>query len=377
MTKLIELIPAYDRSRVTTDWKCPRARFLGYEVNGRGLAKETTSLPLSMGIAIHDSLATIAMATRDGFTPNIDDIATRAERQVRESLLEVSAGLDEKVTFAFEQGALVEGLIRGYYRFVWPRLVSQYPLILAVEEEMEYHHDGLIFMSKPDLIMGNDDTIVYVEFKSTASKREDWVNSWDTAVQLHSTIKAVEATKGLVVDSVIVQGLFKGFISYGRQNSVFCYAYKKFGNPPFTQDVVSYEYKAGLKRFPTWEMPGGVKAWVEGMPDATLQEQFPQTPPIMINQELVDAFFRQRATREHEIATASGLLNLPQDPEENQALLDRVFPQKWESCSPAYGGKCDFLRLCHSEVSDPLTSGFRPRDPHHALEMLRMEPSDV
>lgn len=371
--KVIPMIPLYDRSRVVQDWKCARSRYWAYEHVGRGIVKSATPLALFTGITIHDSLAAIAEATREGCEVPIDDIVGKAEQQMRESLLEVSGGVDASVEFAFEQAALVEGMLRGFYIHVWPRLMAKYPLILAIEEEMEYLHDGLIFMSKPDLILGNDEETVYVEYKSTSSKKEGWVNSWDTAVQLHSTIRAVEATKGLKVDAVIVQGLYKGYESYGKQNSPFCYAYARNGNPPFTADQISYEYKAGLKRTPTWKMPGGVKAWVEGMPFDVLQGQFPQTAPIFINDDLVDAFFRQRGLRENEIATASRLLADPASPEDNQALLDRVFPQKWEACSPYFGAGCDFKRLCHGHVNDPIGEGFEARTPHHQKELDQFE----
>src|SRR6185503_10738340 len=92
-------------------------------------------------------------------------------------------------------------------------------------------------------------------------------------------------------------------------SSPFCYAYKKSGNPPFTQDQVQYDYKAGFRRSPTWEMAGGVKAWVASMPDNVLADQFPMTAPIMVNDALVDKFFKQRLYREMEIANAIPFIN--------------------------------------------------------------------
>jgi len=378
MAKIIGLTPVYDRSRVVQDWKCPRSRYWGYEAYGKGIAPLSTSLELFTGITVHDSLSSIAEATKSGSTPDIDDIAGRASQQMLESLLEVAGDDPEKIEFAHEQAALVEGMLRGFNKHVWPRLIARYPFIHCIEQEMEYPHDGLIFMSKPDLIMGNDEETVYIEYKTTSSKKEGWVNSWDTAVQLHSTIKAVKATTGIDVDSVIVQGLYKGYESYGKQNSPFCYAYKRNGNPPFTTDAISYEYKPGFKRSPTWEMDGGVKAWVESMPEMVLAALFPQTAPIFINEDLVNSFFRQRATREKEIAdfvpyqnndgTPRGMFELEAgDPA--WAELDRVFPQRFDQCTPSFGRPCQFKRICHGEVTEPLLQGFVERVPHHAKEM--------
>jgi hypothetical protein len=364
----IPLKPLYDRSRVVQDWKCPRARYWGYEYGGLGIAKSSTSLELFIGITIHDSFAAIASDYVGTTALGIDLIASTAFKQVYEQLTLTSQTADA-VEFAKEQGSLVEGIVRGYHKHIWPRLTAQYPRILFVEEEMTYEHDDLIFMAKPDLIMANDESTVYVEFKSTKSKKDEWITSWDTAVQLHSTIRAVRATKGVDIDSVIIQGLYKGYESWGKQSSPFCYGYFRRGNPPFTRDDTTYEYKQGYRRIPTWEMDGGLKKWVEEMPEAVLANQFPQTAPIFVNDPLVDAFFRQRGFRENEIAKIM-------ETEPDEALLDFHFPQKFDQCQPAYGWKCEFIRLCHGHVTDPLSEGYVWRTPHHSTEVTRLEELD-
>ena len=190
--------------------------------------------------------------------------------------------------------------------------------------------------------------------------------SWQTAVQLHSTIRAVERSIGETIQRVIIQGLNKGYVSYEKQNSPFCYLYHKAGTPPFIKDIWSYEYKAGLKKYPTWMREGGVKQVVAEMPENILSQQFPQTPPIFINQGLVDSFFKQRAKREHAIRHARELLQVPGV--ETATILDEYFPQHFEECSPGWGTGCEFKRLCHGNVTDPLQLGFTMRQSHHQLE---------
>ncbi len=350
-------------------------RYLQYELEGKGIVSSSTAFPLWFGTTVHDGLAAIARGL------DIEEVAPVAEAQMRESLLKLTSGVEEEVSFAFEQGALVEGLLRGFHRHVWPRLLSEYPIILRIEEEMEYAHDGLLFMSKPDLVLAKEDRseIVYVEYKSTSSKKEGWINSWETAVQLHSTIKAIEATHGTKVDKVIVQGLYKGYESYGKQNSPFCYAYERKGTPPFTKDEVLYSWKAGFKKFPVWERAGGVRAWVAGMPEEVLGEVFPQAPPIFVKEELVEAFFRQRGWREKEIGLAMSMLE-GVDQESTAGLLDVAFPQRFDKCREPWGDggkgkKCDYLRICHGGVlpvsEGTPAAGFEWRAPHHLPEMER------
>ena len=369
MSKIIHL---WDRSRTTTDWSCPRKRYWNYHAFGTGITKESTSLELYLGVTVHDALAAIATLTQAGKTVDIDEIALAAAGQMRLNLVSPDGELDN-LEFAEEQACLVEGLIRGYYVHVWPRLMENYPDILAIEQECEYPIDASgayapdnptsIFMSKPDLVLGNKSTgdVVYYEYKTTSSKREQWINSWDTAVQLHSTIRAISHTLGMDVTNVIVQGLYKGYESYGKQSSPFCYAYRKPGNPPFTSEQIRYDFSAGFKRTPVWELPGGCKSWVAGMPSAVFAEQFPQTPPIFLDSALIDSFFEQRAAREQEIEFATTNLT---DVEEQLAF----FEQKFDVCQPSYGFSCPYKRLCFGHVPNPLENGYVRRESHHARE---------
>ena len=371
----------YDRSRVVTDWRCPRARYWQYEFNGRGIVSDSTSLELHMGTAVHDALAAIASEYQATGKVDIDAIATTASRGMYDSLMQFAVDENEAEgrTFAAEQAALVEGLVRGFYAHVWPTLTAAYPVILAIEQEMTYPQpDGLCFMAKPDLVvMDESEAVWYVEYKTTSSKKPSWVQSWQTAVQLHSTIRAIEATIGRDVTGVHVQGLYKGYESYGKQNSPFCYAYVKDAAPPFTAERVEYEYKPGFRRQPTWERPGGVAAWVAGMPANMLADQFPQAPPIFIKDDLVEAFFRQTSRREQEIAWAVGELaniaaEMPSTGHTTESLMDATFRQHFDQCVPAWGRPCSYRMLCHGHVEDPLTAGYCWREPHHTPELELM-----
>lgn len=366
----------YDRSRSTTDWSCQRMRYLQYEKDGRGIVSQFVARAPYTGQALHDGLAAIAISYRnklqDGFqTVGIDDIADAAHKQMFDALMNASGGEDEfeSTNFANEQSTLVEGILRGFYKYVWPTLIAEYPTIVAIEEEMTFEHDDLVFMARPDLVVEDrEGNLIYIEYKSTSSKQEGWTNSWNTAIQLHSTIRAIEATLGRKVTGVIIQGLYKGFISYGKQSSPFCYGYGRGGNPPFTKAEVRYDYAAGFKRTPTWEMSGGVAKWIEDMPDNVLADQFPRTPVIFVKDELVDNFFKQRAVREGEIKLAMELIN-KSDEEGKEAILNMAFPQNFEQCHQYFGKSCQFLQICHGQVDDPLNMGFEYRTPHHQLEL--------
>jgi hypothetical protein len=375
MNQLSKIIRLIDRTRTVADWKCPRARYWGYEYKGRGITRGGLNLDLFIGIIVHDALAALASYALDGQTVPIDEVAQLAVTQLSDGLMEQAGGVIDPDTqeFILEQTSLIEGMIRGFYKHTWPILMSQYTIVCA-EQDMDYRlgNDGsvdYIFMTKPDLIVEDKEgNLVYIEYKTTSSKKENWVNSWDTAVQLHSSIKATARSLDREVGYVQIVGLYKGWESYGKQSSPFCYAYKKSGNPPFTQEQISYTYKAGYRRTATWEMQGGVKQWVDEMPENVLADQYPMTPPIPVNDDLIEAFFRQRLLREKEIAIAVNIGEYD-DPVTG---IDKVFPQRFDQCAPSFGYGCQFKKLCFGEVKDPLTEGYVLREPHHDQERIQL-----
>lgn len=370
----------YDRSRSTIDWDCPRKRYWQYEHEGTGIVPDSEAVELFTGSAIHSALSAIAEGHQSGKI-DIDAIALIAANKIyRFHVSEDLENVDKIVEYGKEQAALVYGLMKGFYQHVWPTLMEQYEIV-AVEEEMFFVHDQygqstldgkFVMMVKPDLVLRHrtENNLVYLEYKSTSSKQENWVAQWEDAVQVHSTLNAIEQSLGERPTCCIVQGLYKGYVSYGKQSSPFCYAYRKYGQPPFSQDEVSYEYKNGLRRVPTWELDGGTKQWVENMPANILADQFPQTPPIFPNDELITDFFMQRAMRELEIKMAAEIIATA-DAASQRVALNGAFPQRFDRCKPPYGNAkpCQNRILCHGCVANPLKAGFTKREPHHELEI--------
>ncbi len=363
----------FSRSHVVSDWKCPRARYYNYEYQGKGLVKGQ-NMAFFLGTIIHDALASIAYSQRDIGLVDIDLIATTSGQQVRDALNENLEPAPTKSNYVNEQSTLVEGLLRAFHKHTWPRLMTQYPKIVAIEQELDLDlGNGMVFMSKPDLILEDSEgEWHYIEYKSTSSKKDEWIQSWNTAVQVHSSIRAVEKVLGKAPIDVTILGLYKGWTSYGKLSSPIVYAYKRNANPPFTKEDCSYEYKPGYKKVGVWELPGGIKEWIEGMPENILTETFPMTPPIMFNESQIDAFFRQAIMREQEIDEALDLIHWAYEHDDQAsaaATLDESFPQRFDMCSPAYGFDCDYKHFCFGNVSNPAQLGFVPRVSHHAAEL--------
>src|ERR1700676_1978535 len=102
----------YSKSGVQLDWTCPRKHYWGYEYGGRGITSGNTFLELYLGQCLHDGLAAVAKGV------DIDSIAAAAKEQMIQSLMSGGTGVQEEFDFANEQAALVEGLLRGFYKHV-------------------------------------------------------------------------------------------------------------------------------------------------------------------------------------------------------------------------------------------------------------------
>lgn len=351
----------YDRSRVTTDWRCKRRRYLNYEHNGTGITSGTAAYELFFGTVVHDALATIAnFHIRDGVVP-ITDICKAAYDQIHDTLLEQLGN----ETYATEQGWLIRGLIAGFYQYRWPRLLELYPTVIVVEQEVLWEN----FMVKPDLIMQSaEGTLVYIEYKTTGSNNEKWINSWETNPQLHVYMKAIKESLKLDVDVAVVVPLYKGSNYKGIQNSPFCYGYMRPGQPPFYEADISYSYKAGYKKHPVYTLTDNWLEWVDNMSDDLLAEQFFVVPPVYLNETIANNFFRQAALREGEIDMALKLLR-ESPPEHSEGIMDAFFPQNMEACLPSFGSSCPYADICVHGASpdDPLI--WQPRQPHHGPEI--------
>lgn len=355
----------YDRSRVTTDWACPRRRFWNYEYARRGIAPVKRSIYLEVGDRIHTAMADLLL---DG---EVDRVATR-QRSIFEANLRggmVDRKMDEiKI---IEQGTILEGMIRGWDRFYRPLLLRDYRP-LAVEGELFLDHDGCRMMCKPDVVAErvSDSSIWYPEWKTTGSMKREWFAQWGKAVQLHGTAKAIEAHLGRPVAGVIVFGLYKGYESqYGRQESAFGYGYGPRGG--LDDRGLMYRYVNGLSKYPIWETTDS-KTWVEGMPLDVLEKQFGETGPIFLNTHLCERWLRQTAIRERTIR--EGIERIERAFEENDQgvaleVLDSVFPQHFDECSPGWGLGCSYADVCWTPgvERDPIRSGlYTWRTPHHA-----------
>jgi hypothetical protein len=350
----------FSRSAGDTDDNCPRARYWNTVYGGRGLESTEPKEALNFGTEIHRGL---------------QEIWTSGNIKVHEYFKDFG-----------ELGQVGRGLLFAYYSTVYKRYQAEGWRLLYAEKEcratLGFSPVGreLVLLAQPDLLLQHEETgiVRYVEAKSTKVLGSDFLESWRYAPQLAAGFEAVWQTLGIQVDEFVMQLFYKGtfYKDEGRWASIFVSAWRRplkplcldieTGGPVEVPEVV-YEWSA--KRPTSW------KGWervnpCDVMPEAewhsrllamgTLEEQVPETPPMIFHKGMVESWIEQKRNRESIIADSVERENFVGD-----------FPQHFLKCKPYQGYPCQYLSLCWNptETKNPLLSGrFTWRTPHHKTE---------
>lgn len=473
-----------DRSRVVDGRGfCQRARLLGYHTgpNGYGITKKATRLPLMTGIAGHDGLAPILQWCRDH-----DDLivaALHAPLQAGERLLPVPrevvraavAGAQAKYAkvvevrgFAYldneeskavvlEQNYLIEGMIWAWCLEVLPELLMRGSILEAEHDDTfvfgctcglgdgigtKQEHEvrecqGMGLMCRPDFLLKTRLTgeIEYHEFKTTSMDSITFRDKWEVMIQMFAATLDAERRWNQHVQSVYIHGLVKGkregeynFESGKkdgayRQQSIFCYGYRKPAVPPMEAEqwAAQYDYvgedgknhrlgkawrKAGIWELPETLIPEGMSKgefWATWIPPEARRKNLVLIGPLSRQTLMVDHFLLE--AQGEEIRWQTGLWKLydlgqqilgeayPGDggpgtiadgvpvqawwetvwPDARfQCAMDELFPRSYECRRYGMRNRCQFEAPClfHEGWADPIGSGqFIERRPHHKDEL--------
>lgn len=373
------------------DNKCRRARYNSTILMNGGVAPAFDGPELTFGTALHAGHETLW--TSNG---NVE-AAALAVRQA-----EHFNRLHETHQY------LVEALIRAYAKVRYPQIFKYWrPLFIEREVQLQLGEStvarrAIIFLAKPDAILQHRQIGLnrYEELKSTKIFTPNYIDSWNYSVQLTGGMRAVKETLGVDVDDAVMRFFYKGVEAEDYLRSPFTSAWRRsvvvrdagpspewdIGPAAIVESHWQYEPKRpqswkGWERFNVPESGMTPAEWVSKLPTDTLEDQLPQTQPLMFNQKLVDAWIRQITYRERQIADTVELLDAQAYRSDGAAIkgyhdaLDRVFPMNTSACRPAMGFPCPFISLCWNEhaARDPLNHGFVKRIPHHESERKAME----
>jgi len=366
--------------------KCPRARFNRTILEGRGVIKVGSSFELSLGRIVHHAIENILIvqnpiALKDAAL----DAADRIEKVVANGEVPKKILPEFHEQFTQEARCLAEGLIWAWGLHVWPSIKANYH-VHCIETQAAYRREwGETYMVLPtvaDVVLQSKDdgSYVYPDWKTAAWVNGAWMDSWNRAAQLHTTALAVEQALGEEVEYCYIQALVKGRWQNGYQQSPLCWAYQHTDTGEWR-----YKYTAGNKwqRTPMWSTGTSMEDWIRNMPQEIAMNLVPRTPPIIIDRDLAETWWRQRVVKEERIKEGKEKLlrlgvapNLGTGPratgtagaQRAQAIMDVHFPQHFDQCAPVIGFRCDYYDVCHSPTigDDPIGSGLYRRRPTYA-----------
>jgi len=436
-----------DRSRILDQWSwCSRRRYLQYHSGplGYGIRPKRKAIPLATGLYIHAAIADLLTLNKDDDRAGAREIIAKQLKRYREAVKAGFQGIAEQSPeYDFledEQASLIEGLFWGFRRVVLPVLRARFNLLAIEREEgmvvdctcglgegvgeLPDHEardcEGTAVMSRPDLLVEDkvSGEVGNLDFKTSGDcLAVNFPDQFEDNVQLVLGSLGAEKRLGREISHCYILGLNKGWRvksklpeDFGRvktgprkQESVFCYAWKREANPPnWAEDWRwSFEYEEvhaatgemkrhtlkgkGYDKAPIWTLQAaameGMSAleyWVEWLPEDVVAGEFrllgPIPMPRHLGKDVLEAITheerrnRERLWEVYEAIEAHGWTSA-----EVQSALNQHFPQSWD-CK-RYGGHCPMLKICKRDVGweDPIGSGdYILRRPHHQPEVAQM-----
>jgi hypothetical protein len=268
---------------------------------------------------------------------------------------------------------------------------------------------GVGWMCRGDIIAEHRaaGTLAYFEIKTSSypTRAEDW----ETKIQFAAAVLGAEARLERPIDESWVLNLLvgkrEGAYDYEtkkkdgpvRQQSIYCYGYKKAPQAPGMVEEwaaeYSYQDEHGRNRKLTkdyqkagvWTMDprltGGVdpaEYWVRWLPAGLRQQQFAILGPLNRQTKVLDGFKQELVSEERRWQTVVwAVYDLQQQgygwgTPEMAALLNELVPRSW-ACN-RFGSRygCQFKALCFEREgwTDPLgAGGYQLRRPHHEPEV--------
>ncbi len=352
----------FSHSRVEKDADCERARYYASEFGGTGLQPTTAGFDLIFGNVQHKHLNVFVQTGTIEFKTARTEVYNAA----------VAAGLD--ATVARDYSLVAEGQLRGFVRYIWPLWVSEFEVVEAETMRRWEVRPGYIFRYKQDLLLRRRTTgvLVYPDYKTTSSNDPKWITSWQKSPQLHSSLYAMKQGYGIDIDHALIVGLYKGYKDKWQGGIASPFAYGWVNREYALKPQYAYsrpKYYKGWEKFSTADEFTDLGQWIANMPEQILQEQFPCSAPVFLNERIGEQYFAQQIMREEEIQQALELLNKSTNLTEIDAILNKHFRQNFSNCQPSFGYACEFLNICWlpSVAADPLGSG----------QFVRKEPAEV
>lgn len=253
------------------------------------------------------------------------------------------------------------GWLAAFALFIEPDIRADYETI-PIESAIVYDRDPLWIITNPGRVLKHKRTgeLHYREYvpMPPSLTRQHWLQSWHFNMRLHLGLAAAEQELKKNIDHARVVGMSLGFTSSADQRLAHPYvrAYHDKAHDEWAHHLVGFkEMKPEAKWEPTstWRFPDGIVRWVQVCGKSTAEMQFPLSPPVFLNQLLLDQWVGRRLHREREIRCISDKAKT------NFNLRSVYFPRIHSQCKGSDGTQCPFLSACWTPAvrNAPLHSG--------------------
>jgi len=358
-----QIIYLTNRTAAETDDKCGMAYWWNQEEGETGIVPKTEADALAVGREIHEDIEAIS---------RMDDLSPFHLENLIENILNSVPIEDRGNTSKMERLYRRLGWISAWVLYMEPHLREIYEDV-SVEGELILDRDPLWVAVTPDRVMRHkrDNYLIYLEYKSTITASMKWLASWKYAIQLHIGIKAIEEEfvrrgVGEKIAHAQIVGFLKGDWRSNHLAHPYVWAYRNSETGKWTHD---YSKARGntWSAAPVWEYPDGIVKWVQLLGEEIGKAQFPFSPPVSLNERMLDHWVSRRLSREIEVEQVREVCRKDFDA--------RVvyFEPRTKNCRPAFGDACPYLGLCWnaSIQQNPLATGdFIKRNPHHEMEII-------
>lgn len=329
------------------DDTCGMKRWMTGIEGGSGLQAKTSILPEMLAAEVHSDLQCIAQMT---------DISPTAIKEVIDDIISGLNYEDLKDTVKMELLYRRLGWLAAFAIYIEPEIRMDYEPIV-VDSEIVLDREPLWVIAHPDRVLRHKKTKElqvreYIPMPPGLTNQK-WLHSWHFNMRMHVTLAAVMEDLKLGMDFGIVMGMSEGYISTldGRLAHPYTWGYRNKKTNQWSN--VFKSDKDGWELAPVWEFPGGIVGWVKMCGEGIARNQFPLSPPIILNKGMLDNWVERKLHREREIKTVSDIATT------NLHLRGIHFERRTAQCRPITGEPCSFLTACWNvkTAANPLKSG--------------------
>src|SRR3984885_2768583 len=332
------MIIQVDRSRILDAQSCPRKRWWAYHYGGKGIQRLSKSLPLVLGGTFHDGMATLMEGK------GIDAAVLRAQLELSNAFEEKGIVVEGDAQLAmFEQGALVEGMLRAWEIHEGESFRDAFEVIEVEQEGIASLAEGMELLYRPDAVVRERSSgdVYVLSLKTCSSYSQMTFNQASTDMQSMSEVYGVQQKLGLKVEGVLYRHIVKGrrslddYTGQYRQDSHLIYGWTR-GNGDDQEWAFKYRWPKedggkgytrlpkGFRKVSIWDnYPGGVKAWIEALAAREIIPRsvhpfdsiFPQSLPISRREDEIQDWLEMTVAQEESIAEDAEYLSVVQDSE--------------------------------------------------------------